>query len=73
MAGGYAGLYWSRLGEVACAAHAPAAGSSQWAADRWVEVPVAYHHRHRRDYQCQHCSASRTPLAPPRTMGARTE
>lgn len=54
-------LYWSLQGEVACAMHAPEPGSPRWAGERWVEVPIG-RRRHGRDYQCQHCSRSWTPL-----------
>jgi hypothetical protein len=55
-------LYWSLQGEVACAMHAPEAGSPRWAEDRWAEVPATARRRHGREYQCQHCSMSGTPL-----------
>jgi hypothetical protein len=55
-------LYWSLQGEVACAIHAPEPGSPRWAGERWVEVPTTARRRHGREYQCQHCSRSGTPL-----------
>ena len=55
-------LYWSLQGEVACAMHAPEPGSPRWAEDRWAEVPATARRRHGREYQCQHCSMSGTPL-----------
>ncbi|HEY5617475.1 MAG TPA: hypothetical protein VIK60_05985 [Vicinamibacterales bacterium] len=55
-------LYWSLQGEVACAMHAPEPGSPRWAGERWAEVPATARRRHGREYQCQHCSMSRTPL-----------
>ena len=48
-------LFWSRRGEVACGAHAPAPASERWAAERWAAIPAGAG-RDRVLYQCQHCS-----------------
>lgn len=56
-------LYWSCRGEVACAVHAPEPESPRWAEERWAEMEGRAQNRHRRKFQCQHCSASRTPIA----------
>jgi CheY-like chemotaxis protein len=53
-------LFWSRRGEVACAAHAPAADSSRWQEERWSPVDGA---RTRVTYQCQHCPGSHGPIS----------
>jgi hypothetical protein len=42
--------------------HAPEPGSPRWAGERWAEVPTTARRRHGREYQCQHCSMSGTPL-----------
>lgn len=46
-------LFWSRRGEIACAAHAPAVGSATWAADSWQPMPDFGLRMAK--YQCQHC------------------
>ena len=56
-------LYWSRRGEVACAVHAPEPESTRWAEERWAAIAGKAQNRHRLKFQCQHCSASRTPIA----------
>ena len=46
-------LYWSRLGEVACGAHAPPCTDPRWSGEGWKMLP-----RNRRRLQCQHCHPS---------------
>ena len=58
-AGAVEELFWSRRGEVACGAHAPAPASERWAAERWAAIPAGAG-RDRVLYQCQHCSG--TPI-----------
>lgn len=48
-------LFWSRRGEVACSAHAPAIASERWVDERWTVIPRGAG-RDRLVYQCQHCS-----------------
>ena len=48
-------LFWSRRGEVACAAHAPADGSPRWTTEAWAPVSAR---RRRLTYQCEHCHDS---------------
>jgi CheY-like chemotaxis protein len=48
------GLFWSRRGEVACATHAPDAGSAQWREEGWAPM-VRNGSNTRVFYQCQHC------------------
>jgi CheY-like chemotaxis protein len=48
-------LFWSRKGEVACGAHAPAADSARWASEGWQPVPEV---RRPIRYQCQFCGQS---------------
>jgi CheY-like chemotaxis protein len=65
-------LFWSRKGEVACDAHAPAPGDPRRASEAWQPIPL--HALRRIQYQCQHCVAGqpirhaspkvRSPLAP---------
>ena len=56
------GLFWSRRGEVACATHAPAAGTTRWQHEQWSPVQrVAT----RVTYQCQHCAGRQGPIAKP--------
>jgi hypothetical protein len=50
-----AALFWSLKGEVACAHHAPAAGSPRWAGERWQRVPEFVFTDLRKRLQCQHC------------------
>ena len=47
------GLFWSRRGEVACATHAPGAGTTRWAVEHWSPVERV---STRVTYQCQHCA-----------------
>jgi hypothetical protein len=53
-------LFWSRRGEVACAAHAPDASSERWHAEGWgaVREPGS---RRRLAYQCSHCAVNGRP------------
>jgi CheY-like chemotaxis protein len=46
-------LFWSRRGEIACAAHAPAAGSTAWSEGSWQPMPDFGLRMAK--YQCQHC------------------
>jgi CheY-like chemotaxis protein len=55
-------LFWSRRGEVACAAHAPEAVSDRWRQEQWAPIPVDAG-KGRIVYQCQHCEDRRTPIA----------
>src|SRR5687767_5515723 len=48
-------LFWSRKGEVACAAHAPEPGTGRWQDEAWQELPPP---RTLIRYQCQHCGSS---------------
>jgi hypothetical protein len=63
--GGYADaafgadLFWSRVGEVACANHAPPPDDPRWAAEQWKPLVAAK--RNHPLYQCQHCH--RGPIA----------
>lgn len=46
-------LFWSRRGEVACSAHAPALDSARWSGEGWREITDG--DLGRTPYQCQHC------------------
>jgi CheY-like chemotaxis protein len=56
------GLFWSKRGDVACAAHVPERDSSQWTAGGWRPI---YEADHTRPYRCQFCAG--TPLDRRRT------
>ena len=62
-AGNDQALYWSHRGEVACALHVPGLNSQRWVDERWAEVPGDMRSHQRARYQCQHCAASKTPIA----------
>jgi hypothetical protein len=55
-------LFWSRLGAVACATHAPGADRPEWTADGWKPVPALYRVRRGVELRCQWCYS--TPIAP---------
>ena len=48
-------LFWSKLGAVACAQHAPALGSDVWKAHGWQQVPRWRQGFHSMVLQCQFC------------------
>ena len=48
-------LFWSRLGAVACATHAPGADRPEWTADGWKPVPALYRVRRGVELRCQWC------------------
>jgi CheY-like chemotaxis protein len=52
------GLFWSRLGEIACADHAPSSDSTRWASEAWRAIMPS--ELKRIPYRCQHCAG--TPL-----------
>jgi twitching motility two-component system response regulator PilH len=59
-------LFWSRKGEIACAAHAPAPRSEKWDSEGWQPMPDFGVRMAR--YQCQHCDG--VPLkAFPKSQG----
>ena len=47
-------LLWSRRGSVACAQHAPGAGSEQWEAEGWEWIP-AFAGKNKIEYACERC------------------
>ena len=49
-------LFWSKKGEVACAAHAPAPDSDRWTTEGWR--PILEADGRRVTYQCQHCEGT---------------
>jgi hypothetical protein len=55
-------LFWSRLGAVACATHAPGADRPEWSADGWKPVAALYRVRRGVELRCQWCHG--TPIAP---------
>lgn len=48
-------LFWSKRGEIACAAHSPINDSERWLSEKWTAIPGGNSHK-RILYQCQHCS-----------------
>jgi CheY-like chemotaxis protein len=54
------GLFGSRRGEVACATHAPGAGTTRWEQDHWSPVQRV---STRVTYQCQHCAGGHAAIA----------
>lgn len=54
-------LFWSKRGEVACAAHMPDRTDPRWLADKWTAIPKTAG-KGRVLYQCQHCGARSTPI-----------
>lgn len=55
------GLYWSKRGEVACAAHAPNVESPRWGLERWCPIPHDANGRHGLAYQCPRCAPDGRP------------
>ena len=55
-------LFWSTLGEVACAEHAPPVDDPRWTVEGWNQIPItsvrATH------YQCQHCASDNRSIVP---------
>ena len=49
-------LFWSRRGDVACEAHAPAADSERWLQESWSAIPESAAPRHGLIYQCPQCA-----------------
>jgi len=49
-------LFWSRHGEVACAAHAPDPEDPRWTAEGWEVVPSSLGYVKATRYQCEHCA-----------------
>jgi hypothetical protein len=57
------GLYWSKRGEIACAAHAPERGSERWDGEQWSEITaMASANPH---YQCRTVTGRRFIAACP--------
>ena len=58
------GLYWSSLGEVACATHSPTSDDSRWIMEGWAPMAVAdvQGQVRRYQYQCQHCAPDRRAI-----------
>ena len=58
------GLYWSMLGEVACAAHAPTSDDPRWDTEGWAPIAVKDGRikEMRYEYQCQHCAPDGRPI-----------
>jgi len=57
-------LFWSKRGDVACAAHAPDVADPRWKAEQWKPLRIA---RPNHLYQCQYCH--RSPVAHSRSLG----
>ena len=51
------GLYWSRRGDVACAAHAPKTTDHEWTADVWKPL-IPVHPKTGPRYRCRRCHGS---------------
>jgi hypothetical protein len=65
-------LYWSRRGEIACAAHAPLDDGARWDADRWTTIAERPGSSRMR-YQCSMCHGGpvrHVPRTQPRPSSA---
>ena len=57
-------LFWSILGEVACAEHVPPADDPRWTIEGWNPIPVTSGQGGAR-YQCQHCASDNRSVPTP--------
>ena len=56
-------LFWSILGEVACAEHVPPVDDPRWTIEGWKPIPITSGQGGTR-YQCQHCASDNRSIVP---------